>query len=238
MLSLRMRASLGGRHVSGAERIVRREELDSSVLELLHRPKLYDSLTITVESLKEIHYIEKAMEITNLELPNYERAREEVVELLSYKIDRPILRKTISTIAKGAAPSGGNMRGAMLVDIDTGQRLEPDRERGVRTVRVDWEKRKEVMEALLREGYTERTLDALALATKNAHCGILAELCWSDDEDYLTGYVASPELGYVRIYPLKKLGDPFGGRAYFIRRGDLQRVIECLRERAFLIKSL
>ena len=60
-------------------------------------------------------------------------------------------------------------------------------------------------------------MDALALATKNIHCGVEAELCWSDDPDYTTGYVAGKTIGYVRIKPMKEEGVPIGGRVYFVK---------------------
>ena len=34
--------------------------------------------------------------------------------------------------------------------------------------------------------------------------GVVAELCWSDDPDYTTGYVAGKNIGYVRIKPIYK----------------------------------
>ena len=127
------------------------------------------------------------------------------------------------------------MRGAVLMDIETGYRLEPNQERGVRTVRVDWRDRFAVRERLIREGFTDRTLDALAIAFKNIYCGVVAELCWSDDPDYLTGYVASKSCGYVRITPLKDKGDPLGGRIYFIMKENKGDLIRCLEKKALLL---
>ncbi len=128
------------------------------------------------------------------------------------------------------------------MDIQTGERLEPDKERGIRTVRVDWKDRQEVKRVLrergLKKPYLERLLDALALATKNIHCGVIAELCWSDDPDYITGYVAGKNLGYVRIKPMKEYRNPLGGRVYFVKREGIEKLIECLQEKAVLIENL
>ncbi|MDQ7082357.1 MAG: 6-carboxyhexanoate--CoA ligase, partial [Aquificota bacterium] len=129
------------------------------------------------------------------------------------------------------------MRGAVVMDVETGRRLEPDRERGVRTVRIDWEDREKIREEMVKRGFTDRTVDALLIATKNVICGAVAEICWSDDPDYTTGYVASPKLGYVRISPLKERGDPLGGRVYFIKGGDLERFLECVERRAFIVRG-
>ncbi len=84
-------------------------------------------------------------------------------------------------------------------------------------------------------GLTSRSLDALALVSKNVECGVLAEVCWSDDKDYSTGYVVINGV-YHRIEPLKKIGDPFGGRAYFVKAENLENIINCLREKAFLVR--
>jgi len=95
------------------------------------------------------------------------------------------------------------MRGAMIIDARTGDRMEPDQERGVRASRFDWTD--DALEAINRKlaviGLTHfRTREALALATKVAHApGMVAELCWSDDPDYTAGYVASRATGYVRF---------------------------------------
>ena len=48
--------------------------------------------------------------------------------------------------------------------------------------------------------------------------GIVAELCWSDAPDYVTGYVAAPQCGYQRISQLKAAGDKRGGRVFFVDR--------------------
>jgi 6-carboxyhexanoate--CoA ligase len=134
------------------------------------------------------------------------------------------------------------MRGAVLMDIQTGERLEPDQERGIRTVRVDWKDRKAIRRLLRERGikkhYIDRLIDALALATKNVYCGVIAELCWSDDPDYITGYVAGPNIGYRRIKPMKEEGAPLGGRVYFVKSEAVVELIECLEGKAFLIENL
>ncbi len=238
-ISVRMRASYRGKHVSGAERIVKEEFMDGVVRELIRRPKIYDSMVITIEKLESVEYIEKALRIESYEFKSVKEAREFAVKKLTEAgIDEYLARRGVEILSKGANPKGGNMRGAVLLDIKTGERVEPDKERGIRTVRVDWENREEITELLLKEGFTRRTVDALALATKNVYCGVIAELCWSDDPDYITGYVASEKTGYVRITPLKEKGDPLGGRVYFIDGSRREEIIKCLEKRAFLIKSL
>ena len=71
--------------------------------------------------------------------------------------------------------------------------------------------------------------EALVLATKVvSHPNILAELCISDDPEYVTGYIASREFGYVRVTRLKEPGSPMGGRI-FLFRGDEKDREDCIR---------
>ena len=115
------------------------------------------------------------------------------------------------------------MRGAMLLHVDTLQRLEPDPHRGIRATYMD----------AAQDGETgpekNHFREALVLATKVANQNnILGELCISDDPDYVTGYFASKELGYVRITKLKEPGDPNGGRI-FLFRGSREEAEACIR---------
>ena len=67
------------------------------------------------------------------------------------------------------------------------------------------------------------------LATKVANApGIVGEICVSDDPDYVTGYVATKEIGYCRITTVKQKGDPCGGRI-FLYRGPREGVPETIR---------
>jgi len=136
------------------------------------------------------------------------------------------------------------MRGAMLVDAQSGQRLEPDRARGVRASRMDLTP---AAEQELRRGLAALGLDnahvreALVLAAKVLSApGIVAELCWSDDPAYTAGYVAAPALGYVRFPYLKPFGEERGGRAFFVRREglDLAALIEHLERSVLLVDSI
>lgn len=234
-----MRATLEGKHVSGAERLVGEHLLEETVLELLKRPDSFDQMVLTIEKVKEIFSLKTSLPISSYTFEKVEDARELALELLlDSGVPRRTAEKGLRLLAEGPGPGGSVMRGAVLMDVETAERLEEDPRRGVRTVRIDWRDRKAVERILRERGMTGRTVDALALATKNILCGVIAELCWSDDPEYTTGYVASRRAGYVRIDPLKEKGDPKGGRIYFIRRRDLPALVECLEKRAFLIESL
>ena len=238
-----MRAELKGQHISGAERLIKPDALQRTIRELIKRPKAYDKMVITLERVEEITTIPKALTIYSYDFKSVEEAHNFAIKSLSKEgIPEEIALEALKTLKRGANPKGGNMRGAVLMDIQTGERLEPDKERGIRTVRVDWKDRQEVKRVLrergLKKPYLERLLDALALATKNIHCGVIAELCWSDDPDYITGYIAGKNLGYVRIKPMKEYGVPLGGRVYFVMREGIEKLIECLQNRAVLIENL
>jgi len=238
-----MRAELKGQHISGAERLIKPDALQRTIRELIKRPKAYDKMVITLERVEEITTIPKALTIYSYDFKSVEEAHNFAIKSLSKEgIPEEIALEALKTLKRGANPKGGNMRGAVLMDIQTGERLEPDKERGIRTVRVDWKDRQEVKRVLrergLKKPYLERLLDALALATKNIHCGVIAELCWSDDPDYITGYIAGKNLGYVRIKPMKEYGVPLGGRVYFVMREGIEKLIECLQNRAILIENL
>jgi len=243
LYSLRMRAELEGKHVSGAERIINSEEIEKTIKELLKRPKLYDKMVITIENIKDVEYIPKALPIYSYDFKSVKDAHNFALSMLMKEgVKEEVALKGLELLKKGPNPKGGNMRGAVLMDMESGERLELDQERGIRTVRFDWKDRRLIKRLLKERGikrfYLERLLDALALATKNIHCGVVAELCWSDDPDYTTGYVAGKNIGYVRIKPMKEEGVPIGGRVYFVKREDFENLVECLEKRVVLIEEL
>lgn len=243
LYSLRMRAEFEERHISGAERIVKAEEIEKTIKEFLRRPKLYDKMVITIEDIKEIEYIPKALPIYSYDFKSVEEAHRFAVSMLMKEgVKEEVAIEGLKLLKEGPNPKGGNMRGAVLMDMESGERLEPDQERGIRTVRFDWKDRRLIKRLLKDRGikrfYLERLLDALALATKNIYCGVVAELCWSDDPDYTTGYVAGKTVGYVRIKPMKEEGVPIGGRIYFVKREGFEDLIKCLENRTVLIETL
>ncbi|MGN0847472.1 MAG: 8-amino-7-oxononanoate synthase, partial [Kiritimatiellia bacterium] len=66
------------------------------------------------------------------------------------------------------------------------------------------------------------------------------EICVSDDPDYVTGYVATRELGYRRITVIKEAGDPNGGRIFLYRgaRADVAKTIRFLEETPVLVTDV
>lgn len=124
----------------------------------------------------------------------------------------------------------GNMRGAILMDANTGVRLDQDTMRGVRVSHMD------------ASGAETRSMnvhmrEALVLATKVQSCpGIVGELCWSDDPDYTVGYVACGGV-YHRIPHMKKMGNPIGGRVFFVDSNEsIQEIVDYLENTTVLVR--
>ena len=144
LYSIRMRASDAGKHISGAERIVASAAIDRVVRELIaramsksHAP---EQITVQVEDLGDTppRFL-TALDVVTINARDPEAGRSAASRLLHRTgVSSCAVNSTISLIIAGAAPSGGNMRGAMIIDSETGERLEPDQERGVRASRFDW----------------------------------------------------------------------------------------------------
>ena len=93
------------------------------------------------------------------------------------------------------------MRGAMLLDVDSLERLEPDHARGIRATYMDLDL------SPLRpvDDSKNHFQEAIVIASKVSNAPhIIAKICIFDDPDYVTGYVASKQTGYVRITKLKE----------------------------------
>jgi 6-carboxyhexanoate--CoA ligase len=270
LFSVRMRAASGGRHISGAERIAPADEVEAVTAALIKRAMAHqngppEDIAVTVTSLagKEIFKFKPLQVINNLPVqaryagPQTAAAQMAaigtvntavnishdiaVAELAKAGVSEVAARGALEQIISGASPAGENMRGAMLIDAGTGERLEQDRERGVRARAVDWGQN-----ALPEVSRAEKVLncstphfrEALALATKVANApGAVAELCISDDPRYVTGYVASLAGGYCRIAPMKDAGGKFGGRAFFVDtdKFDMKEYLDYMRETPVLV---
>ena len=221
LYNLKMRASSAGRHISGAESIVPEERLAEDGLALLQRALRHPkgppaeihlkAESIAAEKLQRL----TALPVTTIPADSAAAGRQEILKILA-RLNIPAGEKILAQL-----PEAFNLRGAMLLDADTLERLEPDQQRGVRVSALDdlWAQPK------ARKNHFR---EALILATKTANApGIVAEICISDDPAYVTGYVASRALGYLRITTLKTRGDPQGGRI-FLYRGARAAVPDCI----------
>jgi 6-carboxyhexanoate--CoA ligase len=250
LYSLRMHSSLGGYHLSGAENLVAPALLDAAATRLIQRALQHplgsaDQIHLTVELVKPETLEQGSLPaLRTLTVASVAEGRALVRTLLSQAGVAPAAAaRAMQELADGAAPSGRSMRGAMLVDSRSGQRLETDRSRGVRVSYLGIAPRLEQQLGRQLEALglnIPHVREALVLAGKvSMHPAVLAELCWSDDPDYTAGYVCSRELGYLRIPLLKPVGETRGGRAFFLRPGaDLPELVAWLEARPVLFERI
>lgn len=234
-----MRASEGLSHVSGAERIVEESEVSTVAKAMVERALNHakgkpDFINVKVEAVNAPRKL-SALKVTTNEAKSPEEGWRIAADLLKSDgvehIDK-LLELFKSTYS---------MRGAMLVDADTLQRLEPDPMRGVRATYMDRESQGQGVGVERGVGVKDHYLEAIVLATKVANApGIIAEICMSDDPDYVTGYVASKRLGYQRITSLKEKGDGAGGRIFLYRgpREEVAKTIEFLEKTPVLVTDV
>ncbi|WP_243154139.1 8-amino-7-oxononanoate synthase [Pseudoflavonifractor sp. 60] len=236
LYSVKMRASADDQHISGAEKIVPPHQIAPCAARLIQRAMSHakgepDQLHIKIEKLEEagILFLD-ALPVRTLEVDNCRSGLEQVREFLR-RLQISRVEEIIALLPKTYA-----MRGAMLLDVDTLERLEPDWERGVRATCMDAQR------AGLPAGAEKNHFaEAIVLATKVAHApNIIGELCISDDPEYVTGYAASLTTGYLRITKLKPLGSEQGGRI-FLYRGDqsqVDRTISFLQEQPVIVRNV
>ena len=235
LYSVKMRASKNAHHVSGAERILNQEDLPQAVscltqIALHHSLGTADFINFKVEALAET-------EVKHLPaLPVSTRPCATIEE--SFALMTSLLKElNLAEPAKlvELLRSTHPMRGAILYDVATNKQLEPDPERGIRVTYMD------AAGAGCSSSGKNHFREALVLATKVVNTpGILAELCMSDDPDYVTGYLASLKHGYTRLTPLKSVGDPHGGRVFIFdsRLGDPAQAIHFLEQEPVLVDGL
>lgn len=238
--SLKMRASqhVGEgelkheQHISGAERIVSRDSVEAVCSAMVRRAMTHskgdpDFINVKIEKVHESDIqILKALPVTRVDVDTWQEGLEKAFGLVGDAAAG--IREKLPELLRETFP----MRGAMLYDIATENRLEPDHERGVRATYMDALHSSEV------DGCKNHFNEAIVLATKVANApGMVAEFCVSDDPNYVTGYVASKELGYVRIMKMKEMGDENGGRIFLFdsRKASAEECIEYLQKKKVLV---
>jgi 6-carboxyhexanoate--CoA ligase len=245
LYSIKMRASKNidkkQNHISGAENIVREENLEKAVSLLLKRALTHtkgksDFINIKVEKLnkKELIYIEP-LPVTTIDVKNHIEGFKAIKKIL---IDIGIDENKSKYIIKLLKESS-NMRGAILLDINTLKRLEKDKERGIRATYMDFEDND--IDSLTKQNkQNTHFLEAIALASKVVSCKeIIGEICYSDDPNYTAGYVASKSYGYVRFTHLKELGSNKGGRVFLYdsSKENIDKCINYIQNEKVVIKN-
>lgn len=248
LYSVRMRSAeggaheTGGRHISGAERLVSYDKVTETANAMMARAFTHsrgqaDFINIKVEAVREQDIVTiPLLPVSTAAVKNAEAGRTAAkYALIKAGVSPSAAEKGMAELL--ALPD--SMRGAMLVCAKTGQRLDDRENRGVRVSRMDisdddgfacWLKKHDLSNIHVRE--------ALVLAAKVAFApGVLAELCWSDDPEYTTGYVASAK-EYIRFPHLKLYGSPVGGRVFFVKPdSDIQALLYYLEQQPVLVTA-
>ena len=215
----------GGKHISGAERILREDEIEEELINVYRRAITHergkpDFLNFKIEKIDEDDIIyRKRLNINQHQVNSKEEGLDLAKKILE---ENSVSEKSANKAIQTLLDLDDSIHGAMLFDKDNGERID---KRGIRGVRVtgiasaDIAKYKESLKKDGREGL--HLEEALILASKIASCkGIVAELCWSDDPSYVIGYVGTKD-NYERIPILKDKGNPIGGRVFFVDRNQL-----------------
>ncbi|OIK16155.1 6-carboxyhexanoate--CoA ligase [Bacillus sp. MUM 116] len=244
--SVRMRASengaheQGGKHISGGELISTFGNLKNAVNVLLEKALTHsrgkpDFMQIQFEAIENPITKLKPLPILTNEVESVEEGHKTAWKLLEIAgVPHECIERAYKQITKITG-----LRGAILFDIRTGKRIDNRREKGVRVSRMDWVTTDFDKWADHHNiAPSQRVKEALVLATKvSQHPATVAELCWSDDPEYITGYIASKKLGYQRITRLKEFGDERGCRIFFVDGlNDLQAYIEYLEKQPIFVE--
>ena len=242
--SIRMRASdAKGRHISGAEGIYEGSpSLDKKVAAYTRRAMEHPrgkpaDVVVTLEELKSKPLSVDALPVNTVTSNNPDEAEVFIREYLVY------LGISARAIKAGLSVIRGKrvMRGAAIIDAGTGRRLDNQKERGVRVTLMGMlpKAMTSIKRKLSRKGIpnTQAVIEALTLASKVISAPhVMAELCASDDPDYITGYLASERHGYMRIEHIKAGGSMSGGRVFFVEPGaDVDRIIKYLQQAPVLV---
>ncbi|RSL30074.1 6-carboxyhexanoate--CoA ligase [Salibacterium salarium] len=245
LYSVRMRASEkeshenGGSHISGGELLSTYSELRMSVDTLLEKALNHsrgkpDFLQIQCEIVNQPIKLLNPLTVQT----NVVNAVEEGQELARYLLEKTGVHKGIIEKTYKEIPEYP-VRGAILIDIHTGERVDQRIDKGVRVSRMDWQTKNFEKWATSKSVPTNpRLKEALTLATKVCnHQSTIAELCWSDDPDYIMGYVASKNIGYHRITQLKDYDDERGCRIFFVDTlTDINTYMSYLEEQPILVQ--
>ena len=246
LYSVRMRAAQGGaheqggKHISGAERLVARELLRAVSAEMLERALGHsrgeaDFINLVIDRIprKNVRKI-PCLPIKTVETTDIDRGRKAALEwLIQGGVSRAAACMGMELLMEPAA----GRRGAILLDADSGARMVNGDRREVRVSRMDAENETAYSAWIHNQGYKGVHIrEALLLASKvMASEAVAAELCWSDDPEYTAGYVATPER-YTRFTQLKAYGSEIGGRVFFVKPGiNLAALLHYLQTQPVLI---
>ncbi|MBE0426839.1 MAG: 6-carboxyhexanoate--CoA ligase [Nitrospirae bacterium] len=230
-------------HISGAEGLYEKSDIERILERYIKRafkhPKgTADKVVITIEDIKQMPRMIRSLPVSTVKCRTPAEGKVIIAKILqSIGIPNRSIEIAFEIIKEG------NMRGAAIITAEKGDRLEPDRERGVRVSRLGINKSalKVLSLRLSKYGIDKDVVkEAVILASKVLSCkNILAEVCVSDDPYYTTGYVASKKFGYLRIPHIKHEGSKIGGRAFFVKEvTHVDEIKDYLEKKAVMIDKV
>ncbi|WP_195250968.1 6-carboxyhexanoate--CoA ligase [Romboutsia sp. 1001713B170207_170306_H8] len=216
LYSIKMRSSKNDEHISGAECIVDEYNLEDAVFILLKRARNHskgksDFINIKIEEISKskLEFV-NPLEVTTIETNDIF----ESLECIKYILNKLGIDNDKSIKILKLFREIKNMRGAILLDINTLERLEEDRTRGIRATYMDFEDNS-LYHLDKCKAHNSHFTEALALSSKVTNApNIFGEICYSDDPNYTAGYIACKKYGYIRFDNLKEIGDKRGGRIF------------------------
>ncbi len=205
MFSVKMRASQDNEHISGAETICEEHDIETAIQHFFrkgfnHQNGKSDFLNLKIEQVKEPLIQLSALQIID----------EQHVDLMKLCTENGITKQALE---RGLDYIHDDTRytGALILSMQTGERLDQTGKRGVRATRFCFNNTREYIQL------KERVQDSLSLATiLTHHDAVHGELCVSDDMHYTTGYFATKRSGYHRLYNVKEDNSRAGGRIVFV----------------------
>ncbi len=219
--SKRSKSQISEIHISGAEGIYQDSEV-TAVLKaytkraLLHPRGRPEKIVLTIEKITQKPKVIPSLPVTTLKCSSPSEAKRLIRKILN-KLD---ISETAVNTAFNILSGSITMSGASIVLAESGKRVEPDIERGIRVSRLGINRSTGRTLSLKLEKYGINNItvrEAVILASKVAsYKQVEAELCISDDPYYLTGYISSKQFGYVRIPNIKRKRDKKGGRVFFM----------------------
>ena len=215
-------------HIGGAESIVDEENLLNIINSLASRGLNHsrgqaDFVNIKINKVREEDIINiKALKTKTIEVDTKEEGLVVMEKLLnSMGIENP--QRVIDLLINTK-----NMRGAIILNILSLERMEGDLDKGV--TNMDFASRRDISNK-------NHFKEALCLATKTLNAkAIIGEVCISDDPDYVTGYLANKK-EYIRITKLKERGDLNGGRVFLYdpRLDTIENTIDYLKNQLVIV---
>lgn len=239
--SIRMRASKQGHHISGAEGLYEKEDIDKVVKKysaraMSHKLGRPDEVHISIDKVMGKLVTIPSLPLCTLNTANSSSAKDAAANILS---SSGITGKGVAAAFK-LLTSGKVEAGAFLLDSN-GRQLA-DSGKSIRASRMGITKTafRSLSAKLGRLGINNTTVrEAFILASKvQYHPGIIAELCISDDPGYTTGYVTTAGYGYIRLPHIKKKGSDHGGRVFFVDGEKTEDLISYLHDQPVIINKI